>query len=118
MTRAKEKLYLSHAEVRRIHGSENLCAPSRFLREVPAEYLRETRPQAGIKQPMFRPGRIGQNETKAGGLKLGMRVAHKKFGEGTVLAFEGDGARARIQVNFDAVGAKWLIAGYAKLDPV
>ncbi len=118
MTRAMEKLYLSHAEVRRIHGSENLCAPSRFLREVPAEFLRETRPQAGIKQPVFRPGRIGQNEEKAGGLKLGMRVVHKKFGEGTVLAFEGDGARARIQVNFDNVGSKWLIAGYAKLDPV
>ncbi|WP_348761865.1 3'-5' exonuclease [uncultured Salinisphaera sp.] len=118
MTRAMEKLYLSHAEVRRIHGSENLCAPSRFLREVPAEFLRETRPQAGIKQPVFRPGRIGQNEEKAGGLKLGMRVVHKKFGEGTILAFEGDGARARIQVNFDDVGSKWLIAGYAKLDPI
>ena len=118
MTRAMAKLYLSHAEVRRLHGSENLCAPSRFLREVPADYLRETRPQAGISQPVFRPGAIGRAEQSAGGLKLGQRVAHKKFGEGTVLAFEGDGARARIQVNFDGPGSKWLIAGYAKLEPL
>lgn len=118
MTRAMEKLYMSHAEVRRIHGSENLCAPSRFLREVPAEYLRETRPQAGISQPVFRPGAIGRAEASAGGLKLGQRVQHRKFGEGTVMAFEGDGPRARIQVKFSAVGSKWLIAGYAKLDPV
>ncbi|HET7314157.1 3'-5' exonuclease, partial [Salinisphaera sp.] len=118
MTRAMEKLNLSHAEVRRLHGQENLAAPSRFLREIPPEYLRETRPQAGISQPVFRPGPTGRGEAKAGGLGLGQRVVHKKFGEGTVLAFEGDGARARIQVNFDRAGSKWLIAGYAKLDPV
>jgi len=118
LTRAMVKLYLSHAEVRRLHGTENLCAPSRFLREVPPEYLREIRPQAGISQPVFRPGALGRAEQSAAGLKLGQRVGHRKFGEGTVLAFEGDGARARIQVNFDVVGSKWLIAGYAKLDPV
>ena len=118
MTRAMEKLNLSHAEVRRLHGQENLAAPSRFLREIPSDYLRETRPQAGISQPVFRPGSIGRNEEKSGGLGLGQRVLHKKFGEGTVLAFEGDGARARIQVNFDGAGSKWLIAGYAKLDPI
>ncbi|MGN8158468.1 DNA helicase II [Salinisphaera sp. RV14] len=118
MTRAMEKLNLSHAEVRRLHGQENLAAPSRFLREIPSEYLRETRPQAGISQPVFRPGPIGRNEGKSAGLGLGQRVMHKKFGEGTVLAFEGDGARARVQVNFDGAGSKWLIAGYAKLDPI
>ncbi|AWN15199.1 DNA helicase II [Salinisphaera sp. LB1] len=118
MTRAMEKLNLSHAEVRRLHGQENLAAPSRFLREIPSDYLRETRPQAGISQPVFRPGPIGRNEGKSAGLGLGQRVMHKKFGEGTVLAFEGDGARARVQVNFDGAGSKWLIAGYAKLDPI
>lgn len=118
MTRAMEKLYMSHAEVRRIHGQENLAAPSRFLREVPGDYLRETRPQAGISQPVFRPGVTGRAERSPGGLQLGQRVVHKKFGEGTVLAFEGEGARARIQVNFDGAGSKWLIAGYAKLDPI
>jgi len=118
MTRAMEKLYLSHAEVRRLHGSENLCAPSRFLREIPADYLREIRPQAGIRQPVYRPGAAAKSQQRAAGLGLGQRVAHRKFGQGTVLAFEGDGARARIQVNFDNAGSKWLIAGYAKLEPV
>lgn len=118
MTRAMERLHLSHAEVRRLHGSENLCAPSRFLREIPAEYLREVRPRTGVSQPVFRPGAVGRAEQSAAGLSLGQRVGHRKFGEGTVLAFEGDGARARIQVNFDTAGSKWLIAGYAKLDPL
>ena len=102
----------------RLHGSENLCAPSRFLREIPAEYLREVRPRTGVSQPVFRPGALGRAEQSAAGLSLGQRVGHRKFGEGTVLAFEGDGARARIQVNFDEAGSKWLIAGYAKLDPL
>ncbi len=118
MTRAMTKLNLSHAEIRRLHGSENLCAPSRFLREIPAEYLRARRPQTGVSQPVFRPGAIAGAEQSAAGLKLGQRVGHKKFGEGVVMAFEGDGARARIQVNFNAAGSKWLIAGYAKLQPM
>ena len=68
---------------------------------------------------MFRPGALARAEQSAGGLNLGQRVGHRKFGEGTgAFAFEGDGARARIQVNFDRAGSKWLIAGYAKLDPI
>ena len=119
MTRAMQRLHLSHAELRRLHGSENLCAPSRFLREIPAEFLREIRPQAQVSRPMF-DGRRGLIDTGAGpeGLNLGQRVAHKKFGEGVVLSFEGEGARARVQVNFDGAGSKWLMAGYANLQPI
>ncbi|MEQ8799470.1 MAG: DNA helicase II [Salinisphaeraceae bacterium] len=119
MTRAMRRLHLSHAELRRLHGSENLCAPSRFLREIPAEFLREIRPQAQVSRPMF-DGRRGLIDTGAGpeGLNLGQRVAHKKFGEGVVLSFEGEGARARVQVNFDGAGSKWLMAGYANLQPI
>ncbi|MDT0633472.1 DNA helicase II [Spectribacter hydrogenooxidans] len=119
MTRAMQRLHLSHAELRRLHGSENLCAPSRFLREIPAEFLREIRPQAQVSRPMF-DGRRGLIDTGAGpdGLNLGQRVAHKKFGEGVVLSFEGEGARARVQVNFDGAGSKWLMAGYANLQPL
>ncbi len=119
MTRAMQRLHLSHAEQRRLHGSENLCAPSRFLREIPAEFLREIRPQAQVSRPMF-DGRRGLIDTGAGpeGLNLGQRVAHKKFGEGVVLSFEGEGARARVQVNFDGAGSKWLMAGYANLQPI
>jgi DNA helicase-2/ATP-dependent DNA helicase PcrA len=121
MTRAMQQLNLSHAEVRRLHGQENLSAPSRFLHEIPADYLREVRPRSGISQPVYRarPGRSSKAAADdRNGLGLGQRVMHKKFGEGTVLSFEGEGARARIQVNFDQAGSKWLIAGYAKLDPV
>jgi len=119
MTRAMQKLHLSHAEIRRLHGSENLCAPSRFLGEIAAEYLREVRPRTGVQQPVFRAGaRPSVSASGPAGLTLGQRVAHKKFGEGVVMAFEGDGPRARIQVNFGGVGTKWLVAGYAKLQPV
>jgi DNA helicase-2/ATP-dependent DNA helicase PcrA len=124
MTRAMRRLYLSHAESRRLHGSENLCTPSRFLRELPAEYLQEIRPQLQYSRPVFRAhaprqagGRPLRNDRVAG-LRLGQRVAHQTFGEGVVLQFEGDGERARIQVNFNEAGVKWLVAGYAKLQPL
>ena len=49
------------------------------------------------------------------GLRMGQRVRHAKFGEGVVLQSEGSGERARIQINFADVGAKWLMVGYANL---
>ncbi|MEC7079501.1 MAG: DNA helicase II, partial [Pseudomonadota bacterium] len=49
-------------------------------------------------------------------ISLGQRVAHGKFGEGVVLNYEGQGNNARVQVNFDAVGSKWLVLSYAKLE--
>jgi DNA helicase II / ATP-dependent DNA helicase PcrA len=123
MTRAMRQLYLSHAETRRLHGSENLCTPSRFLREIPAECVQEVRPQIQVSRPAYGYGLRGfgggslRNDHVAG-LKLGQRVLHQSFGEGVVLQFEGDGDRARIQVNFDAAGTKWLVMGYAKLLPL
>ncbi|MGH8457886.1 MAG: 3'-5' exonuclease, partial [Nevskiales bacterium] len=123
MTRAMRRLTLSHAETRRLHGSENLCTPSRFLRELPAECLQEVRPQIHISRPFsgydtrgFGGG--GLRNDRVAGLKLGQHVLHQTFGEGVVLQFEGDGARARIQVNFHDVGMKWLVVGYAKLQPL
>ena len=53
-----------------------------------------------------------------GELQIGQRVAHKKFGEGVVLRYEGQGGRARVQVNFAQVGSKWLMPGYANLEPL
>ena len=50
------------------------------------------------------------------GFKLGERVVHRKFGEGIVLNYEGSGEHARVQVNFDEFGSKWLVLAYAKLD--
>jgi len=62
-------------------------------------------------------GKRFQDETP-GGLKLGQRVRHAKFGDGVVLSLEGQGANARVQVNFERQGTKWLMTGYANLEVV
>ena len=113
MTRAMQRLYLSHAETRRLHGTENYAYPSRFLREIPAELIEEVR-GGGISRP---DGTAGTYGSARGGFELGQLVFHPKFGRGTVLNSEGKGASARIQVNFEDVGAKWLVLAYAQLEP-
>jgi DNA helicase-2/ATP-dependent DNA helicase PcrA len=57
-------------------------------------------------------------EPAAPGMRLGARVRHGKFGEGVVLNVEGQGAHARVQVNFEGQGTKWLMLQYANLEPV
>jgi DNA helicase-2/ATP-dependent DNA helicase PcrA len=52
------------------------------------------------------------------GFRLGQRVLHPKFGAGVILDNEGQGAAARVQVNFEAVGSKWLVLAYANLQPL
>ena len=116
MTRAMRQLYLSYAESRRLHGSENYPLPSRFLREIPGRFFEEIRSAAGFSQPRFETGDGPAPDTD--GYTLGQRVRHPKFGEGVVLNSEGRGASARIQVNFEAVGSKWLVIAYANLQPV
>ncbi|MCP5300713.1 MAG: DNA helicase II [Chromatiaceae bacterium] len=117
MTRAMAQLYLSHAESRRLHGSESYPMASRFLREIPAELIEEVRARPNVSRP-YTPGRgslsSAQEET---GLHLGQRVLHPKFGEGVVLNAEGQGNGARVQVNFEDVGSKWLVVAYANLTP-
>ncbi|PWG74232.1 hypothetical protein DF186_18960, partial [Enterococcus hirae] len=61
-------------------------------------------------------GHNGKVEVPQTELSLGQRVAHGKFGEGVGLNYEGQGSNARVQVNFDAVGSKWLVLSYAKLE--
>ena len=117
MTRAMQQLYLSHAESRRLHGSETYPLPSRFLREIPAEVIEEVRARPQVSRP-YTPARgsLGSAQETTG-FQLGQRVAHPKFGDGVVLNAEGQGAGARIQVNFEAVGSKWLVVAYANLNP-
>lgn len=118
VTRAKEKLFLTHAESRRLHGEENFSRPSRFIREIPNELRQEVRMKGQISRAASWPGSAaaGNNDTGAAGLRLGQRVRHPSFGEGVVLSCEGNGNNARIQINFDAVGGKWLVAAYARLE--
>jgi len=116
MTRAMQRLYLTHTESRRLHGREEYPMPSRFLREMPGELLEEVR-GSGFSQP-YAGGKRGAQPAAAGGFRLGQQVVHPKFGSGVVLGTEGSGNQARIQVNFETVGAKWLVLAYARLDAV
>ncbi|MDX1519141.1 MAG: 3'-5' exonuclease, partial [Gammaproteobacteria bacterium] len=114
ITRAKEHLTLTHAQHRRLHGSDYYPQPSRFLRELPDELLNEVRLGGTVQQEFFRKGA----STRAGndtGFTLGQRVMHKRFGEGVVLNVEGEGSHARVQVNFEQAGCKWLVLAYAGL---
>ena len=112
ITRAMQKLTLSYAESRRLHGSETFNTPSRFVREIPAELIHEVRLQSTITRPV---SSVMQAEVPDTGLSLGQRVYHQIFGEGVVLNFEGRGASARVEVNFDDEGSKWLVLQYANL---
>jgi DNA helicase-2/ATP-dependent DNA helicase PcrA len=120
VTRAMEKLYITHAESRRLHGTDTFNPPSRFLREIPKELVDEIRPRAQTNIPY---NRKDFSETKIEfeeeiGIALGQKVIHKKFGEGIVLNYEGSGESARVQVNFDAAGTKWLVMAYANLQKI
>jgi DNA helicase-2/ATP-dependent DNA helicase PcrA len=114
ITRARRDLYLTHAEQRRLHGVETFATPSRFLREIPAELIEEVRPAMVVSRPVYR--RSPGLPPTGGGVRLGQRVRHGKFGEGIVLNSEGSGAHARVQVNFEGSGTKWLVVAYANLE--
>ncbi|MCP5150195.1 MAG: DNA helicase II [Chromatiales bacterium] len=124
MTRARRQLYLTHAESRRLHGAEHFTVASRFLREVPPDLIQEVRMRASVTRPAFQRGGVAEPRPRSrpaddgGGLRLGQRVAHPKFGEGVVLTYEGSGHHTRVQVNFDGAGSKWLVLSVAKLEPL
>ncbi|HET6725323.1 MAG TPA: DNA helicase II [Gammaproteobacteria bacterium] len=113
MTRAMQTLYLSYAEQRRLHGRESYGHPSRFLRELPAGAVDEVRPNVQVARPLY--SGAGMAQPVPNGLGLGQRVRHPKFGEGVVLNCEGNGAQARVEVNFERAGTKWLVMAYANL---
>ena len=115
MTRAMRQLYLTHAESRMIHGQTNFSRPSRFLSEIPRELVEELRPSGTQVSPARAQSRAPQD---ADGLSLGTQVRHPRFGLGTVVTIEGQGSNARIQINFESAGSKWLVLGYATLEPV
>ena len=123
MTRAKQVLVLTHAESRRLHGQDYFPSPSRFLREIPSELLQEVRLRSSVTRPVSFGGRARGRKSAlpvddVGPFKLGQRVEHPKFGEGVVLMLEGQGSHARVQVNFEAAGSKWLVLAYANLEAV
>jgi DNA helicase II / ATP-dependent DNA helicase PcrA len=118
MTRAMTKLYITYAETRRLHGKEMYHRPSRFLNEIPKQFLEEVRLRANVThtQAANSYGRSNpsftQSENSDSGLRMGQRVNHHQFGEGIILQYEGRGEHARIQVRFEHAGTKWLIASF------
>jgi DNA helicase-2/ATP-dependent DNA helicase PcrA len=121
ITRAMEKLYISFAETRQLYGTETYNPVSRFVKDIPTQLIEEVRLSASVSRPVnygknkYSAKSGGLQEPAEGGLDLGQRVQHGTFGEGVVLNFEGSGPHARVQVNFDQAGAKWLVLQYAKL---
>lgn len=119
MTRAKEKLYITYAEMRRLYGQDKYHKPSRFIRELPETCLDEVRMKAQVSRPAS-SGRFSQQVVKENfnetGFSLGARVMHPKFGEGTIINFEGSGPQSRVQVAFNGEGIKWLVTAFAKLE--
>ncbi|MEH6650267.1 MAG: DNA helicase II [Motiliproteus sp.] len=125
ITRAMRKLYITYAESRRMHGQDNYNRVSRFVKELPEALLDEVRCKTQFSRPVsFGRSAAPKIPNFAGtgipdtDLSLGQRVSHSIFGEGVVLNYEGQGSNARVQVNFDSEGTKWLIVGYAKLQPM
>ena len=120
ITRAREQLVVTSAEVRRLFGNESYNMLSRFVREIPDELVQEIRPKANFSRPRIQESaaRYREDAELDTGLFVGQRVNHASFGDGVVLNLEGQGPQSRVQVNFEAAGSKWLIASLANLQPV
>jgi len=116
ITRARRRLYLSHAQSRMLHGQIRYGMPSRFLGELPEQVLLHLNRRA--EAPYSRPvasAQVMPSRSNDTGYRVGQSVAHAKFGTGIIIDFEGRGADARVQVKFRDAGTKWLALAYAKL---
>lgn len=117
MTRAMQKLIMTYAQSRRLHGKEVMHRPSRFLKEIPKEFLEEVSLRTNVSRPQTSmSSRSFSQPDPESGIRIGQRVTHHQFGEGIVLQYEGRGEHARIQVRFEKTGTKWLIASFVMAD--
>src|SRR4051794_9971534 len=123
ITRARHRLYLSHAQTRMLHGQTRYNIPSRFLEEIPQALMKWLTPRFS-RQKAFQPDFSRQTRTTpmnkplqkdVGGFRIGQNVVHAKFGAGIIIDAEGQGNDARVQVNFGHHGVKWLAVSVAKL---
>ena len=136
MTRAMEKLYLTHARRRRVYGDYQFNAPSCFLREIPHEFLDQAEPVplrrsashnlaslfdqpevAAEEEPFVDDEEVRMVPDAEEGLRIGMQVRHVKFGIGTVRRVEGMGDNQKVIVYFHRIGPKKLLVKFAGLEP-
>jgi len=122
ITRARRRLYLSHAQTRMLHGQTRYNVPSRFLEEIPEGLLKWLTPRFSKQKAFLQPDFSRQTQTTfqkprqtGTGFRIGQNVVHAKFGQGVIVDAEGSGEEARVQVNFGREGVKWLAVAVAKL---
>lgn len=136
MTRARQRLYISFTQSRMLHGQVRYNLRSRFLEEIPEELTKWLTPPSPRRSFVSEPSTRYYNPGAAkpamasmpppppmksrdlGGLRIGQSVQHARFGDGVIVAAEGSGNDARVQVKFETAGAKWLMLAVAKLTPV
>lgn len=125
VTRARQRLYLSHAQSRMLHGQVRYGIPSRFLDEIPEGLLKRLNSKPIAKN--YATGgnyQAGNNQTIAPSqasnypFKIGSSVRHAKFGDGVVVTYEGSGTNLVIKINFGNNGLKTLAMEYAKLEKI
>jgi DNA helicase-2/ATP-dependent DNA helicase PcrA len=122
ITRARHRLYLSHAQTRMLHGQTRYNIPSRFLEEIPQGLMKWLTPRFS-RQKAFAPDFSRTKESfplkkqtrDVGGFRIGQNVIHPKFGPGVIVDLEGQGGDVRVQVNFKQHGLKLLALAMAKL---
>ncbi len=126
VTRARQRLYLSHAQSRMLHGQVRYGIPSRFLDEIPDELLKHLNSKPVAKSGSHYDynqlpaimGKQSSEQKNAMPWKIGQQVNHAKFGNGVIVSYEGNANDMRVQVNFGREGLKWLALEYAKLTPI
>ncbi|ADI28790.1 UvrD-helicase domain-containing protein [Methylotenera versatilis] len=127
VTRARQRLYLSHAQSRMLHGKVRYGIPSRFLDEIPEELLKRLNSKPVARSgsnrdyselPAMMSKQQSSNQKSAMPWKIGQQVAHTKFGNGVIVSYEGNANDMRVQVNFGREGLKWLALEFAKLTPI
>jgi len=116
ITRAREQLTITNAEHRQLYGRDTYPRPSRFISEIPATLVSDVRMQTKVSEPVSNGYDYNDSvPASAAGFEMGQRVSHPKFGEGMIMNAEGSGASARVEVNFEYEGTKWLVINYANL---
>lgn len=137
ITRAKQHLIISHADVRHLYGQQNHQSVSRFIGEIPASCLQRIRPQwssSSSQKPSYTSRRSSRPTPQTrptpqpmvsarsvpthSAYQLGQRVRHNTFGEGVILYIEEDGDHYRLQIKFEHYGVKWLLTEYAQLTTI
>lgn len=136
ITRAMQRLYISCAKQRMIHGETQYNTLSRFVKEIPAELFdtviqKEKRSQSRLGKPSdtssakpifnakpFEKRNFQVKKADKLDYDAGDRIKHIKFGEGTVVDIKDGGRDYEVTVDFDKAGIKKMFASFAKLKKI